>query len=245
MSSADRDAAASDAVGPAGRGPGEPRTLRDGMPVTIVHVVRHGEVDNPEGILYGRLPGHHLSERGHQMAQAAADHLAQRDIVHVASSPLERAQETAAPIAQAHGLDVALDGDLLESGNVLEGLVIDGATLRAHWHRLVNPLRPSWGEPYQRIASRMREAMDAARQRAEGHEGVLVSHQLPIWMLRRSLEGRRLVHHPRRRECSLASVTSVLFHGPFPVRVMYAEPAAHLLEGALDVTGTSREVIAR
>lgn len=223
----------------------QPRTLHDGTPVTLVHVVRHGEVHNPDGILYGRLPGHLLSELGGQMAQAAADYLAQHDVTYVVSSPLERAQETAAPIAQAHGLHVAIDEYLTESSNILEGLVVDRAVLRKHWRRLTNPLRPSWGEPYRQVADRMRVALDAAREHAEGFEAVMVSHQLPIWMLRRSLEGRRLVHHPRRRQCSLASVTTVLFHGTFPVRVWYAEPARHLLAGALDVTGTSREMIER
>lgn len=225
--------------------PGEPRTLHDGTPVTQVHVVRHGEVENPDRILYGRLPGYHLSERGAQMAQAAADHLADRDITYVVSSPLERAQQTAAPIAAAHGLDVALDEHLTESANVFEGLLVDASLLRRpeSWPHLLNPLRPSWGEPYRHIADRMRVALEEAREHAEGHEGVMVSHQLPIWMLRRSLENRRLVHHPRRRRCSLASVTTVLFHGTFPVRIFYAEPAVHLLAGALDVTGTSNKNI--
>lgn len=234
MTPADRDAAVRRDAG---------RALVDGTPVTQVHVVRHGEVDNPGRVLYGRLPGYHLSERGHEMAQAAADQLAQRDVVHVVSSPLERARETAAPIAQAHGLPVALDDDLTESHNVLEGLVVDGATLRARWRHLLNPVRPSWGEPYREVAARMQVALERTRGHAEGYEGVMVSHQLPIWMLRRSLERRRLVHHPRRRECSLASVTTVLFHGTYPVRVMYAEPAAPLLAGAVDVTGASREAL--
>lgn len=223
----------------------DPRTLLDGTPVTLVHVVRHGEVDNPEGILYGRLDGFGLTGRGRQMAQATADHLAGEDITYVVSSPLQRARETAAPIARAHGLEVATNDNLVESGNVFEGQVVDAQTLRRpeNLRHLLNPLRPSWGEAYEHIAGRMRVALDETREHAEGHEGVMVSHQLPIWMLRRSLEGRRLVHHPRRRECTLASVTTVLFHGTFAVRVRYAEPAAHLLEGALDVTGTSNEVI--
>jgi broad specificity phosphatase PhoE len=239
MTPADRDAPARDEAGRPDAEPLAPegggRTLVNGLPVTLVHVVRHGEVHNPGRILYGRLPGHHLSERGQEMARCAAD--------HVVSSPLERAQETAAPIARAHGLDVALDDHLIESHNVLEGLVVNGASLRSRWRHLLNPVRPSWGEPYRQVADRMRVALEAAREQAEGHEAVMVSHQLPIWMLRRSLERRRLVHHPRRRQCSLASVTTVLFHGTYPVRVMYAEPAAHLLAGAVDVTGASREAI--
>lgn len=218
-----------------------------GEPVTVVHVMRHGEVHNPEGVLYGRLPGYHLSERGRAMAQAAADALAERDITYVVASPLERAQETAAPVAAAHELIVAADERLLESGNHFEGYTVgrgDGALWRPrHWKAYTNPFTPSWGEPYAQIAARMRLALADARERAQGHEAVMVSHQLPVWTLRRSLEGSRLWHHPRKRQCTLASLTSLTFHGEELVGIDYSEPAAHLLAGALDVTGTSTEVI--
>lgn len=237
----------------------EPRLLHDGTPVTVVHVVRHGEVANPQGVLYGRLPGYQLSPRGKAMAQATADFLAARDVSYVVASPLERAQQTAAPIlvgrpardrdgAPREGhLAVQLDPQLTESANHFEGLTVgrgEGALWRPkHLRAYVNPFAPSWGEPYTEIAARMRNALESARKDAVGHEAVMVSHQLPIWMLRRSLEGRHLWHHPRKRECSLASVTSILFHGKFPVRITYAEPAGHLLSGALDVTGTSSAVM--
>lgn len=225
----------------------EPRALPDGTPVTVVHVMRHGEVHNPDGLLYGRLPGYSLSERGRQMAQAAADALADHDITHVVASPLERAQETAAPVAAAHGLEVGVDERLVESTNHFEGLTIGrghGALWRRrHWKAYTNPFTPSWGEPYEDIAGRMTGALEAARATAEGHEAVMVSHQLPVWTLRRSLERKRLWHHPRHRRCTLASLTSVRFHGSEPVDISYSEPAAHLLPGALDVTGTSNEVI--
>lgn len=225
----------------------EPRALPDGTLVTVVHVMRHGEVHNPGGVLYGRLPGYSLSERGGQMAQAAADALADHDVTYVVASPLERAQETAAPVAAAHGLEVDVDERLVESASHFEGLTVgrgEGALWRRrHWRAYSNPFTPSWGEPYEQIAARMTEALEAARVTAEGHEAVMVSHQLPVWTLRRSLERKRLWHHPRRRECTLASLTSVTFHGTEPVDVTYTEPAAHLLPGALDVTGTSTEVI--
>ncbi|HUR72927.1 MAG TPA: histidine phosphatase family protein, partial [Sporichthya sp.] len=57
---------------------------------TIVHVVRHGEVFNPEGVLYGRLPGYHLSELGVKMAERIAETFAGADIAALVSSPLER-----------------------------------------------------------------------------------------------------------------------------------------------------------
>ena len=89
---------------------------------TIVHLVRHGEVDNPAGLLYGRLPDYHLSELGREMAERVAEHLRERDVVHLRCSPLERAQETAAPLAEALGLPVIIDGRVIEAANYLEGL---------------------------------------------------------------------------------------------------------------------------
>jgi broad specificity phosphatase PhoE len=200
---------------------------------TVVHVLRHGEVFNPEKILYGRLPGYRLSGLGTQMALAAANSLVGRDVTHVATSPLERAQETAMPFADRFGVDVHLDERLIESDNFFEGKRVsvgDGA-LRdpRHWRVLWNPFRPSWGESYRAIADRMYAALQAAREAAEGHEAVCVSHQLPIWTLRRFVEQRKMWHDPRRRECALASLTSFHFTGDRITGISYAEPAAHLI----------------
>ncbi len=201
--------------------------------LTKVHLLRHGEVDNPDGVLYGRLAGYHLSDLGRAMAQRVADVMADRDIVSVVSSPLERARETAAPAAKAFGRDVEIDDRLIEAANVFEGLTFgsgDGSLRHArHWRHLRNPFRPSWGEPYADLATRMRSAIDSARTAAAGHEALLVSHQLPIWTVRSFIEGRRLWHDPRKRECSLASVTTVAFDGDTIVSVAYSEPAAGLV----------------
>lgn len=201
-------------------------------------MVRHGEVHNPDGLLYGRLPGYRLSQRGRDQARAVAFHLAERDVTHLASSPLERAQETAAAIGAARQLEVITDERLIEAANSFEGMRIavgDGALRHPRfWPRMWNPFRPSWGEPYLGIAHRMLAAVHRARALASGHEAVCVSHQLPIWTLRRYLEGRRLWHDPRRRECSLASLTSLVFDDEQLARIAYAEPV-----GATDprVTG--------
>ncbi len=203
---------------------------------TVVHLVRHGEVHNPTGILYGRLPGYHLSERGEKMAEAVAGALAGRDVTLLVTSPLERARETAAPIAARLGLPVTVDERLIEADNRFEGErfgVGDGALRHPrNWWLLRNPFRPSWGEPYREIAARMVAALHAAREAAAGHEAVCVSHQLPIWTLRRHLEGRRLWHDPRRRQCALASITSFVFDGERLVDIGYAEPAADLIAGS-------------
>ena len=208
---------------------------------TVVHLLRHGEVHNPEKLLYGRLPGYRLSDLGERMAERAAQWFAGRDVVRVVSSPLERARQTAAPIAARLELPVVIDERLIESDNVFEGRSVgvgDGAlrSPRAWWH-LRNPFLPSWGEPYARVALRMHAAAEVAREAARGHESVLVSHQLPIWIARRSAEHRRLWHDPRRRECSLASVTSFTYAGDKLVSVSYTEPAADLLAGASPVPG--------
>lgn len=203
---------------------------------TVIHIVRHGEVHNPGGVLYGRLPDFHLSDLGREMAELTADFLADRDVVHVAASPLERAQETAEPIAARHGLPLHTEPRLIESVNQFEGKVVGGRggalSDWRNWRRLHNPARPSWGEPYSEIAQRMLAAVGAARSIARGHEAVLVSHQLPVWTLRRRVERKRLWHDPRRRECTLASVTSIRYVGDEAVELTYAEPAGSLLSRA-------------
>jgi broad specificity phosphatase PhoE len=200
---------------------------------TVVHLLRHGEVHNPAGVLYGRLPGFRLSELGRAMAARVAEHLAGEDIVHLVSSPLERAQETAEPSAKALGLTVGLDDRLIEAGNVFEGKTFgvgDGSLRRpAHWIHLRNPFRPSWGEPYTVIAQRMFAAIEAARDAARGHEALCVSHQLPIWTARSLATGRPLWHDPRQRQCSLASLTSFTYRDDELVAVSYREPARDLL----------------
>jgi broad specificity phosphatase PhoE len=200
---------------------------------TVVHQLRHGEVHNPAKILYGRLPGYRLSAEGEAMARKAAAWLAERSaetpIVRLVSSPLERAQQTAEPIAELLDLPVQIDERLIEAGNAFEGLRVgvgDGALrVPRHWWKLRNPFRPSWGEPYVEIAARMLAAVEAARDAARGQAAVLVSHQLPIWTLRLHVEGRRYLHDPRRRQCGLASVTSLVYDGDRVTRVDYAEPA--------------------
>jgi broad specificity phosphatase PhoE len=200
---------------------------------TVVHLLRLGEVYNPEKILYGRLPGYRLSELGVQMAKAAAQAVADRDVTHVIASPLERAQQTAEPIAAQFKLAIGTDERLIESANAFEGKrfgVGDGALRNPrNWWLLRDPLKPSWGEAYKVIAARMQEALMAAREQAEGHEALCVSHQLPIWTLRRHMEHQRLWHDPRKRQCALASLTSFHFEDARLVGIGYSEPAAHLI----------------
>lgn len=208
---------------------------------TTVHLLRHGEVYNPQGVLYGRLPGYFLSDLGLEMADRAASALANRDIATVISSPMERAQQTAAPIAKTHRVEILTNSDLIEAENIFEGKRVsvgDGVLKQPKtWRHLWNPFKPSWGEPYDTVATRMSAAIESARSQAQGREAVLVSHQLPIWIARLAAENRRLWHDPRSRQCTLASVTSLTFDDEGLVAITYSEPSRDLLEMASKVAG--------
>jgi broad specificity phosphatase PhoE len=199
---------------------------------TIVHLVRHGEVDNPAGLLYGRLPDFHLSGLGKEMAERVAEYFRERDVVDLRSSPLERAQETAAPLAEALDLPVVIDARVIDAANYFEGLRVSFSGALRHpknWLYFRNPFKPSWGEAYTEILARMAPAMRDAATAALGHEAVIVTHQLPIWVARSNAEGRRMVHDPRKRTCTLGSVTSFTYIDAHVTSVGYAEPAAELL----------------
>lgn len=210
---------------------------------TIVHLARHGEVHNPDRILYGRLPDWHLGVRGRQMAAAVAADLADHDIRYLVSSPLERARETVAPLAEALGQDPGVDEELLEAGNDLQGLHIKGVRSALwnpkRWPMLKDPSIPSWGEPYTEILDRMWRAVDRARVGALGGEAVCVTHQLPIVCVQRDVQGLPLNHNPAARRCELASVTSLVFEGSDSgdagahddtklVDMVYSEPAQEI-----------------
>ncbi|CAB4529465.1 unannotated protein [freshwater metagenome] len=199
-----------------------------------VHVIRHGEVENPEKILYGRQPGWRLSQRGQEMAEVIGDWSKKLNVGALHVSPLQRAQETAAPISRVHGLPITTDEKLIEAANIFEGkkFELGSGVLRhpAAWKHLYNPWKPSWGEPYEEQISRMLAAIFDAKNAAGTKDAIVVSHQLPIWILRSAIEGRRLLHDPRKRECTLASVTSVHFDDEGMISgTSYSEPAKHLL----------------
>jgi broad specificity phosphatase PhoE len=200
---------------------------------TTVHLLRHGEVHNPGGVLYGQLPGFHLSELGQQMARRVADVIGDRDITHVVASPLERAQETARPMASVRGVEIVTDPRVIESGNVFEGkrFTLSDSILKRPdtWPHLWNPFKPSWGEPYKDVVARMMAAVYDARDAARGHEALLVSHQLPVWITRLHVERRSYLHSPRSRQCTLCSVTSLMFDGDRLTTLRYSEPAADLI----------------
>lgn len=208
------------------------------MPADLLHLVRHGEVHNPERVLYGRLPGFRLSELGERMARAAAHSLADRPVSRILTSPLQRTQESSAPWAEIFELEPQLEHRIIEPFNRFEGTHVR-TSIRdpRQWPYLVNPWRPSWGEAFSSIAGRMMAALAEARDSVDRGEVVLVSHQLPIWMVARTVARRRLAHDPRERRCALSSVTTLRFdpHSGRFVEVDYQEPAGDLLAESIDL----------
>jgi broad specificity phosphatase PhoE len=206
------------------------------VPADLVHLVRHGEVENPLGVLYGRIEGFGLSVRGHRMAELAAESLAGHDIRSITASPLQRTRESAAPWIAAFGGELEVDERLIEPTNAFEGLNMrrDVPKRPDLWRHFRNPRTPSWGESFLSVQARMMAAVESHWAAAEGGEVVLVSHQMPIVMVARTVAGRPLAHNPSRRRCALSSITTLERRGDAFVEVSYAEPAAALLAGAID-----------
>ncbi|MGO3885249.1 MAG: histidine phosphatase family protein [Mycetocola sp.] len=208
------------------------------MPANRIHLVRHGEVHNPEHVLYGRLEGFRLSERGRLMTRAAADELiAAGDPVRtLIVSPLQRTQESAEPIAESFRLEPTIDERVIEPSNFFEGTQIRRALRNPiNWLVLRRPSVPSWGEPYTSIVDRMMAAITDAWEAADGGDVAIVSHQLPIWMVHRHVNGLPLKHDPRERRCALSSITTLERSGDAFVEVGYRDPAAALAADSVDV----------
>ena len=216
---------------------GAPSTLGS-VPADRIHLVRHGEVNNPERILYGTLDGYGLTARGHEMAAAVAEYLAPFSVSRIVSSPLQRTIETAAPLVEKTGLLLDIDERVIEGDNAFQGTRVTAKRLLVTprlWPLLRNPLRPSWGEPYRSIVARMMEAIDDVWGSVDSGDVVVFSHQLPIWMVHSHVVGKPLPHLPSRRRCTLGSVTSLAREVGKWREVDYQEPAKHLLAGAVDL----------
>ncbi|KAB8288384.1 phosphoglycerate mutase [Bifidobacterium ramosum] len=216
------------------------------MPATTIHFVRHGKVYNPDHLLYERLPGFHLSDRGLRMAQATGAYLAANPqtntIAAVYSSPLERTRETADAIIDAlngvraargqEPLTLTTDERVIEAGNEFRGKRIghgEGALWRnGNWKLVLNLWKPSWGESYRSIAARVG---DFAREKVRQHPGeqiVVVSHESPIWSYRHLLETGHPEHWMFLRHTALASVTSITYDCETGdvMAITYVDPAA-------------------
>lgn len=203
------------------------------MPANRIHLIRHGEVHNPGQVLYGRLPHFRLSERGHEMAALAAQTIKadKRPVGAIVASPLLRTRESAEHVQELLGVEIVTDQRLIEPYNIFEGrkLTAKHIALRPHLiYHLRNPNKPTWGEPYEEVLARMLEAIKEVSESVQDADAVIVSHQLPIVMVQRHLAGLPLAHNPRKRNCSLSSITSLEVRNGKLTQVDYREPAAAL-----------------
>jgi len=147
---------------------------------TTFHLVRHASYDLLGRVIAGRAPGHSLNPKGRAEADALAVSLAGRPIAAVVSSPLQRARETAAPIAERHGLPVAIEGDLDEIDfGEWTGLPIRDLHASPEW-RSFNTFRSTapipGGETMVMAQARALAAILRLRSRYPEAEVVVVSH---------------------------------------------------------------------
>ena len=199
-------------------------TIRDPEKAATIHLVRHGKVENPKGVIYGRLPGYNLSAVGERQAKAAAERLADRDVAAIWASPMERAQETAAFIAEPHGLEIVTDERLNESRTTLEGASRSALELirsPKHWWSFRNPLGPSWGESFGEIKQRMLDAIWEAIGQVDDGELVVVSHQTPVLVARLALARRRVPPWLAFTPCETGSVTTLELLGDKVISASY------------------------
>ena len=203
------------------------------MPADRIHLIRHGEVHNPGQVLYGRLPHFRLSERGHEMAELAAQTIAsqKRSVSAIVASPLLRTRESAEHLQAKLGIDIVTDQRVIEPFNIFEGRKLSAKhiALRPHLiYHLRNPNKPTWGEPYEEVLKRMLDAITEINSSVNEGDAIIVTHQLPIVMVQRHLAGLPLSHNPKKRQCSLSSITTLEMRNGKLAQVDYLEPASAL-----------------
>lgn len=198
--------------------------------MTLIHLVRHAEVQNPGQTWYGRLPGFVLSERGVRQSDALGQHFRDHNLVAVYSSPLDRALQTAEAIARKHELEVQIEPDIIESETLLEGKPGDLRLFRnpLNLRFFLNPFRPSWGESFRHTRERMLRAIDRMLDRHPDGEVVAVSHMTPIQVARLKLERDPRPPWRARPPCRRASITTLEFDGGRFISAHYTDVGAHI-----------------
>lgn len=182
---------------------------------SVVHLVRHGEVENPDGIVYADLVGFGLSDVGRRQAAWASAHLAAHPITAVYASPLARARETARAIALPHGLEPLLLPEATEWSLMSRWAGLPWADLDIHFPGelgayLKDPIALDFApESVTELALRVGRAIDALADRHSGQEVVAVSHQDPIQAARLHLTGQHLglLHQDKPRHCEVISLS--------------------------------------
>jgi probable phosphoglycerate mutase len=188
---------------------------------TLVLFVRHGTTPTTGKVLPGRARGLHLSEHGREQAQRAAERIAEvGKIAAVYSSPLERARETAAPIARLTKRMTRIERGLVECDfGAWTGLALRRLMKKPEWsivQRAPSTFRFPGGESFTEMQSRMVGTVDAIRRRHPGRAIVCVSHADTIKAAVAHATGTPLDLF-QRIVISTCSVTAILYSDGGPV----------------------------
>jgi len=197
-------------------------------PVARLYLVRHCDVRNPEGVLYGHLPNFPLSEKGVGQAHALGRYFAGRPIRRIYSSPLERAQETASIIAShLDGVDIETTDELVEArfGFHLQGV----KPKQVPWRRplwFVHMARPGLlpqDEHIGEMAARVRAPLLRLLRDFPGGSGICISHGDPIQAFAIEADGRsdRALH---RLECAKGGLLELTYEDGTLVNKTYRSP---------------------
>jgi len=165
------------------------------MPTTI-YFVRHGHVENKDGIIYGRLPGYRLSKQGREEAELAATYLANKNITQIYSSPLERCVETAEIIAEKVKITKIerLLGLTEVNAAKWEGQPWAHMIENPYYDKLINdPDTDKTDENLKDMAKRMVNATNKILDDHKGENIACISHEFPILALKLKLENKPLV----------------------------------------------------
>jgi broad specificity phosphatase PhoE len=180
--------------------------------MTTLYFVRHGDVHNPDQILYARLPGFRLSTLGETQAAAAGTYFKDRPLAAIYSSPQHRAQQTAGAIAQYHPALTIQTLELLdEIHSPFEGRPL--ADLDAMGWRLYTNL-PAGYETAEDIMTRVVATIQQMRAAYPGQEVVCVSHGDVVLAARYWAKGIPFNDNTKNREAlypATASITALSF----------------------------------
>lgn len=179
--------------------------------MTIIHVVRHGDVHNPTKVFYGRIPRYRLSDLGQEQAAAAGRYLADRPLAAVVASPQLRARQTAAAIAASHDLPVKRSRLINEIHSPHQGRPI--AELDAEGWVLYEDLPPGYETPTE-VLARVLRLIARLRQQYPAQEVAIVSHGDIVLAVRFWVEGITFTDDSKNRVRlypATASITTLTF----------------------------------
>lgn len=157
--------------------------------ITRIFFVRHGEVDNPDKVMYGRLPGFPLSQNGRNQITKTAQFLSEENISAIYSSPLLRTKQTAEIISEILYLPINYSEEILEVRTSLQEKTF--SYVAAHFPKMnvyISVKNNPSDETIENIAKRMQKFVDKIIKKHKGKNIVVVGHGDPIMIFKANKE---------------------------------------------------------